>query len=109
MSFIKKYADQAEDLFATEVILGELLANTVEHAPGLVEITIDWTGVQPILTVRDSGSGFADFDSTLPLNTFSEDGRGLYLIRELSSRFIVRAAAAFGAELEVVLPIKRTL
>lgn len=109
MVFIKNHAADADALFTTEIILGELLANTVEHAPGLVEIAIDWTGPKPILTIRDSGAGFKNVNPILPSSDLSEDGRGLYLIRELSSRFAIREAAAFGSELEVELPISRAM
>ncbi len=41
----------------TELILGELLAKTVEHAPGLVEINIDWSGEQPTIRIPTRARG----------------------------------------------------
>lgn len=97
MTFIRKHAANDD----------ELLANTVEHAPGLVEIAIDRTDVQRRLTICDSGGGLKTTNPELLSGDLSEDGRGLYLIRELSSRFAIRQAMAFGMELEVDLPIVR--
>jgi hypothetical protein len=42
-SFIRSFAPSEEELFGSELIIGEALANTVEHAPGSVSVTIDWT------------------------------------------------------------------
>ncbi|GAC1406190.1 MAG: hypothetical protein NVSMB64_11680 [Candidatus Velthaea sp.] len=109
MSFMREHAADDENLYASEIIIGELLANTVEHAPGLVEIAIDWTGECPLLTIRDAGPGFKMTAAHLPNSNFSEDGRGLYLVRSLSQRVSIKAAQGFGSELEVVLPISRTL
>ena len=107
MAFIKAHSEDHEGLFATEIIIGELLANTVEHAPGLVEITIDWTDEAAICSIRDAGPGFEMSGMRLPSSDLSEDGRGLYLIRKLSPQVTIRAAPGFGSELEVVLPVRR--
>ena len=45
--FMRSFAPNEEDLFTAELIIGEVLANTVEHAPGSVRVDIDWTGTIP--------------------------------------------------------------
>ena len=55
---IKKAGGKAIDVAAAELIFGELLGNVVRHAPGLVEITLDWTAELPVLHVLDNGPGF---------------------------------------------------
>jgi hypothetical protein len=47
----KKAGGKAIDVAAAELIFGELLGNVVRHAPGLVEITLDWTAELPVLHV----------------------------------------------------------
>ena len=105
--YIAALAEDPERLFSAELILGEILANTVEHAPGLVEITIDWTGDEPVATVLDTGPGLARFDAALPTDFFDEGGRGLFLIGALGNDVRVRRSAGYGTELTVRLPVRR--
>ena len=108
MTFLRLHSADSDGLFCSENIIGELLANTVEHAPGLVEIEIDWTESAPTLTMRDAGPGFLPkHDPGLPTNDLEEDGRGLFLIRRLSDDVSINAAPGFGAEIVVRLPVKR--
>lgn len=106
--FLRQHAAHECDLYNTELILGELLANTVEHAPGLVEVRIDWTADRPILRLRDSGPGLAELVTALPSEALAEDGRGLFLIRMFAERFEMQAAPGFGTEFIVELPIHRS-
>ena len=106
MNFIRRFAHDPDGVFAAEVILGELLANTVEHAPGLVEVRIDWTGEKPIVTVLDTGPGFEKLLARLP-NEFEEKGRGLFLIDALAESVSISPSAGYGTELRVVLPVSR--
>lgn len=107
MKFIRQFAENSESLFYAELVLGEILANTVEHAPGLVEIRIDWTGSKPLVTARDSGPGLTSPTDKLPADPLDEDGRGLFLIRSLAEEVFIRRAAGYGSELRAVLPISR--
>ena len=95
-----------DSLFASELVIGEILANTVEHAPGLVEIEIDCKGEHPVLVVRDTGPGLKELNGTLPLNEFDEDGRGIFLIKALAAEASVKLSRGYGTELRAVLPIK---
>jgi hypothetical protein len=54
-AYIRNKCGDNDETFATELIIGELLGNTVEHAPGLVHLLIEWPGDFPVLIVRDSG------------------------------------------------------
>jgi PAS domain S-box-containing protein len=106
MHYIVNLAEDGADLFAAELILGELLANTVEHAPGLVEIDIDWTGEKPRVRVRDNGPGFESLNSALP-DAFNEGGRGMFLFTTLAECVRVRPIPLGGMELAGILPIRR--
>ena len=105
--FLKRLAADREGVFTAELILGEILANTVEHAPGLVEIRIDWTGAKPVVTVRDTGPGLQQFSAGLPQDALDESGRGLYLIRSLADGVSLKTAPGAGTELRVTLAIAR--
>lgn len=107
MTFIRSLASDKNELYASELILGEILANTVDHAPGLVEISINWHGAKPLVTVRDTGPGFVSLQTELPVDIWSESGRGLFLIGALAQNVTVVPAKDGGAELRVTLPITR--
>lgn len=107
MRFLRSTAIENEHVFSTELILGELLANTVEHAPGMVEIEIDWGGEQAVVNVRDSGPGLSPELYALPGTDFDENGRGLFLIATLAGGLQVGASPGGGTEIEVILPLRR--
>lgn len=107
MQFIERFADAQAGLFDAELILGEILANTVEHAPGLVNMEIDWSQLAPVLTVIDAGPGLERFTATLPDDALTEDGRGLFLVKALASDVLVESAQSYGTKMTVVLPLQR--
>ncbi|MDQ2907775.1 MAG: SpoIIE family protein phosphatase [Candidatus Eremiobacteraeota bacterium] len=107
IDFIRRFADPAASVFEAELILGEILANTVEHAPGLVEIRIDWTSAKPVVTVRDTGPGLRQLGGKLPEDLASEHGRGLFLVNALADDVSVSRVHGFGTELRAVLPLVR--
>jgi PAS domain S-box-containing protein len=96
---------EPQALADSELIVGELLANTVEHAPGLVEVELEREGTQLVLTVSDSGPGLVARPSTLPAAD-SEDGRGLYLIRMLAREVSFGRTSRGGTLVRVVLPLE---
>ena len=107
MHFIRQDAHDPDELFKAELILGEILANTVEHAPGLVEVTVDWTNEKPVVTALDTGSGFDRARIDLPADALDEGGRGLFLIAQLADEVSIRPAKGYGTEVRVVLPVTR--
>ena len=109
MKFIRRFAADSGDLFAAELILGEILANTVEHAPGLVDVRIDWRGAKPIVTVHDSGPGLNREVSELPGAELDEKGRGLFVIRALAEQLSVTPSNGGGTALRAVLPLARNV
>jgi anti-sigma regulatory factor (Ser/Thr protein kinase) len=104
-AYLHHLCGETEQTYPSELIVGELLANTVEHAPGLVFLSIEWTGTQLILIVRDNGPGIGYVRTTLPADLMQEGSRGLFLVHELSLEVSVVESTAGGAELRVVLPV----
>ncbi|MBV9102378.1 MAG: PAS domain-containing protein [Candidatus Eremiobacteraeota bacterium] len=102
---LRQFARSDENVFVAELILGEMLSNTVEHAPGLVEIDLDWSDEHPVVTIRDTGPGLRAWTSRLPDNPFSEGGRGMFLMKALTEDLRVRPAAGYGTEIKATLPL----
>jgi PAS domain S-box-containing protein len=107
MDFIRRHGRPSDDLSGAEHIVGELLANTVEHAPGLVNIEIDWTSREPVLTIADSGPGLSRARPTLPANRLAENGRGLFLIETLAADVRIERLNDQGTKIRVTLPVSR--
>jgi len=107
-AFLARMALDQADLFSAELIVGEILANTVAHAPGLVEVEVDWTDERPSVIVRDKGPGFPSAHEELP-DAWRECGRGLFLIRSLSETLSIRPARDAGTEICATLPIRRKI
>lgn len=94
--------------FAAQIILGEALANTVEHAPGMVQVAIECSEENLVITTRDRGPGFHSARRTLP-DELDERGRGLFLMEALAAQLTVRSEENGGTEMRAVLPLTRTL
>ncbi len=108
MGCLKSRADAARllDLAAAELIFGELLGNVVRHAPGPVEIRLDWTGTLPVLHVLDSGPGFESRRKRerLPADDWSESGRGLFIVNACALDFSLRNREGCGTHASATLP-----
>jgi serine phosphatase RsbU (regulator of sigma subunit)/anti-sigma regulatory factor (Ser/Thr protein kinase) len=87
--------------FRFDIVLAEVLANLMRHAPGAAELVLEF-GVKPTLHALDTGSGFA-FSPHLPPDLFSESGRGLFLIDEFSREISMRRRPGGGSHLRIVL------
>lgn len=104
--FLRTTCGSTEETFQSELIIGELLANTVDHAPGLVHLILEWTGDNYTLTVRDSGPGFESVASGLPSDIMSEGSRGLFIIGALASDVRKEPLPGGGVEMRVTLPLR---
>jgi PAS domain S-box-containing protein len=105
-TYLQRVCGVTEETFASELIVGELLANTVAHAPGLVELTVEFDDERSVLTVRDSGPGLENVRTALPEDPFDERSRGLFLVHAMSAGVSVVRSASGGAELRVILPLR---
>lgn len=104
--FLRELSNPDQELFEVKAVIGELIANAVEHAPGDVHLEVDWSGDRAVLRMRDHGPGFTAH-AALPRDVMSEDGRGLYLISALADD--LRASSHFdgGAEVSVRLRLHK--
>lgn len=79
---------EGEALENARLIVGELTANVVRHAPGRALAVIDRWNEYPVFHLVDNGGGFRYSNRLPPI--FSENGRGLFI------------ASAFARRLEVL-------
>ena len=94
------------DYLGSEVIFGELIGNVVRHAPGPIDVTLEWSDLEPVLHVIDRGPGFVRLPA-LP-DTMSESGRGLFIVDALAREFIAKPIPGRGTHVTVRLPVKRS-
>ena len=106
-SYLRALANDAAAVSEAELVIGELLANTVEHAPGLVEVSIDWEAAEPILRVRDSGSGMPPVRQRGLPASLDEGGRGLFLVHTLADDVTIVATPTVGTEIACRLRLRR--
>ena len=99
---LKKGEFTESALYTAELVFGELLGNIVRYAPGEVEIIIDWSGVIPVLHMLDNGPGFW-YIPKLPADLLSESGRGLFLVKELTTDFTISKRRGGGSHARAVI------
>lgn len=108
VQFMRRFVAGDDELSAAELIVGEILANTVEHAPGLVKVEVDWAAAHPIVTVLDAGPGMSSLARRLPEDNLTEHGRGLFLISTLAENVRFEPAPGHGTKIVVTLPVTRS-
>jgi PAS domain S-box-containing protein len=84
-----------------ELIFGELIGNVVRHAPGPVEVDLDWSEGVPVLHVIDTGKPFTP-PQRLP-DEMSESGRGLYIVQRIGRDLRVERIDDYGNHVRVEL------
>jgi anti-sigma regulatory factor (Ser/Thr protein kinase) len=95
-----------EEIYAAEIVFGELIGNVTRHAMGEVEAIVDWDGPAPVLHIRDHGPGF-QHAPRLPSDVLSENGRGLYIVAALTSDFNVTRMPGQGSHARAVIALSR--
>lgn len=107
MAYLARTAAPGADLTGTEVVVGELLGNTVAHTPGPAWVNLEWDGEHPRLRISDAGAGPADLTAALPADPLSDSGRGLYLVSRLAREVAFSRHRRGGTEVAAVLDVSR--
>lgn len=106
VAYLRAKGSNDADYAAAELVFGELIGNVARHAPGLVEVEVEWRGNAPVLHVLDRGPGYERTEHLPPSE--SESGRGLFLIAKLTREFTVTRLPGYGSHARAVLPIDRS-
>ncbi|HLJ85131.1 MAG TPA: SpoIIE family protein phosphatase [Candidatus Eremiobacteraceae bacterium] len=106
VEYLRRYIDDDASVAQAELVFGELMANIVQHAPGPVNIYVDWADSRPVIHAIDRGKGFK-FESHLP-DSYSESGRGLYLIRAACDSVHVERLGDYGNYVSATLRMRRS-
>ena len=87
-----------------EIILGELLSNARRHAPGPVDIALDFADGKAIAHVIDYGPGMSGLRRQAP-DLLNEARRGLWIVQELGREVRTASIPPSGTHISVVLPV----
>jgi serine phosphatase RsbU (regulator of sigma subunit)/anti-sigma regulatory factor (Ser/Thr protein kinase) len=96
-------ASPLSDFAAVETIVGELISNVARHTPGEAEVILECAGEEVRLQMVDRGCAFDNAGDRAP-DLLAENGRGLFLVRQLSRSVFVECTPE-GNRVSVLLPV----
>lgn len=105
VAVLEEYGGEA-DVNSCELIFSELVGNALRYAPGRLSLGLATDDRGLWLHVMDDGPGF-DGPPHLPDDLWSENGRGLFLVRSLTDDFTIRRLPVYGTYVKVLLPRTR--
>ena len=106
-SCLAQLAESSEGIDAAELIYGELVANTVRHAPGDVRVRLELHDSEaPVLIVCDHGPGLHCYPWTPRREPYAESGRGLGIVEMLARDVEVDSARGGGTVIRATLPVQ---
>ncbi|SCG42429.1 ATP-binding protein [Micromonospora coxensis] len=105
-AFLRRHAQERDEVEDAGLVVSELVGNAVEHAGGPVWVGLDWSAARPALVVHDLGPSF-DLAELPPPEFGSVRGRGLWLVRQLAAELEVVAKRGTGKRVRTVLPVTR--
>ena len=108
--FLEQLRSEAEpdsDFTAAEIVFGELVGNVVRHAPGSIDVALEWCADgDAVLHVIDRGDGF-DFEVPQEVDVLSESGRGLWLCNQFAKAVSVEHLTGYGTHVRIELAVRR--
>lgn len=106
---VSSITEPPTDVDAAELIYGELVANTVRHAGGAVEVRLERADSHPpVLVVRDHGPGMRTNRRRAHRDPYAESGRGLGIVELLAQHVAVADAEGGGTVVRATLPVAAT-
>lgn len=105
---LRGFGQPDDDYDGAATVFLELLGNAVRHAPGPVDVAIEWSGTSPALHVIDEGPGFrTSAPARTPADILSESGRGLFLVCAFTENFEISSRSGAGSHARALLRIRR--
>ncbi len=105
VQFLREHDQDADTIAASELVFGELIGNVVRHAPGAIDIDLDWSNGFARLHVIDRGHAFMA-ERALPEDAMSESGRGLFIVRQLATELKIEHVPGYGNHVTAGLPLR---
>ncbi len=105
VSYLRRYGRPEDSYFEAELLFGEIVENVALHAPGPIEIIVEWVAGKARLHVSDNG-GPLERPMREACELFAEYGRGLFLVRSLADDMRITLYADEGKTISVELPIR---
>jgi len=103
VEYLRRYGRGEDDYATAELIFDELVANVCFHAPGPIEILVEWHSGRAMLHVTDTGAPIDMSRIAFP-DPYAEGGRGLAIVNALSAT--VRSATYLnGKTVSAALPV----
>jgi anti-sigma regulatory factor (Ser/Thr protein kinase) len=103
IEYLRTYGRAEDDYETAELIFDELVANVCFHAPGSIELLIEWHSGRAMLHVTDTGPPL-DMSAIAFPDPYDEGGRGLAIVSALSAA--VRSATYInGKTVSAALPV----
>lgn len=104
--YLKGRINEREALPEAEIVIGELVANAVRHAPGPICADLEWRGEhRPVVVVHDAGPCFQS--RPLPNDMFAESGRGLHIARALADDVRIQGVEPHGCLISAALRLTK--
>ena len=104
---LREEATPESDFAGAEIVFGELVGNVVRHAPGSIDVALEWHNGRAVLHVVDRGPGF-EYGPPAEVDLLSEGGRGLWLAHQFGEHVRIERLGRFGAHVCVTLPVWQT-
>lgn len=102
--YLHTYGRDSDAYEDAELIFGELVGNVMLHAPGAIEILVDWPDRRAMLYVTDEGLPMP-LHIAPPVDPFDEHGRGLLIVETLAPKLTSTVYPGFGKMVGAALPV----
>ena len=106
-AFLRRHADGDSDFGAAEQAFIDLMATALEGGATPLWLELDWTGESPRVCVHDLGGHFQLEAVARPADPSDQNGRGVYVVSDLTKELRIASRRAGGSKVSVVLPVHR--
>ncbi len=104
VEYLQTYGGDMDAYGDAEFLFGELVGNVLVHAPGAIEVLVDWPDGRAMLYVTDEGLPIPPH-ATPPADPLSEHGRGLMIVERLASKVTSNLYPGFGKMIGAALTV----
>lgn len=105
-AYLRRHAENPVQVDEAELAVDELIVNAVSHSYGPVWISLDWSQLEPVLSIYDLGEDF-DAKTDLPDDELAESGRGLFLAAHLTRHLKKAHRRGGGNKVTATLNVER--